>query len=34
VLYTDPTGRKILVVAGVMMLIGILAMRKIIHIRV
>lgn len=34
VLYTDPTGRKILVVAGVMMLLGILAMRKIIHIRV
>ncbi len=34
VLYTDPAGRKMLAVAGVMMLLGILAMRKIIHIRV
>lgn len=34
VLYTDPAGRKMLVVAGVMMLLGIFAMRKIIRIRV
>ena len=34
VLYTDPTGRKMLAVAGVMMLLGILAMRKIVRIRV
>jgi tight adherence protein B len=34
VLYTDPGGRKMLVIAGVMMLIGIVAMRKIIRIRV
>jgi tight adherence protein B len=34
VLYTDPGGRKMLAAAGVMMLIGVLAMRKIVHIRV
>ena len=34
VLYTDPAGRKMLVGAGVMMVLGILAMRKIIRIRV
>ena len=34
VLYTDPGGRKMLAVVGVMMLLGVLAMRKIIHIRV
>ena len=34
VLYTDPTGKKMLAVAGVMMLLGVLAMRKIVHIRV
>ncbi|MDO8775843.1 MAG: type II secretion system F family protein [Burkholderiaceae bacterium] len=34
VLYTDPAGRKMLVVAGVMMLLGIFVMRKIIRIRV
>ncbi|MEO6292766.1 MAG: type II secretion system F family protein [Burkholderiaceae bacterium] len=34
VLYTDPAGRKMLVVAGVMMLFGIFVMRKIIRIRV
>ena len=34
VLYTDPTGRKMLAVAGVMMLLGILAMRNIVRIRV
>jgi tight adherence protein B len=34
VLYTDPAGRKMLAVVGVMMLLGVLAMRKIIHIRV
>jgi tight adherence protein B len=34
VLYTDPFGRKMLLVAGIMMLIGIVAMRKIIRIRV
>lgn len=34
VLYTDPAGRKMLAGAGVMMVLGILAMRKIIRIRV
>ena len=34
VLYTDPFGRKMLAVAGVMMLFGVLVMRKIIRIRV
>ena len=34
VLYTDPGGRKMLAVVGVMMLLGVLAMRKIINIRV
>lgn len=34
VLYTDPAGRKMLVVAGLMMLLGIFVMRKIIRIRV
>jgi tight adherence protein B len=34
VLYTDPGGQKMLIIAGVMMLIGIVAMRKIIRIRV
>lgn len=34
VLYTDPAGLKMLAVVGVMMLLGILAMRKIIRIRV
>jgi tight adherence protein B len=34
VLYTDPGGRKMLAVVGVMMVLGVLAMRKIIHIRV
>lgn len=34
ILYTDPGGRKMLAVVGVMMVLGILAMRKIIHIRV
>ncbi|MDO8458927.1 MAG: type II secretion system F family protein [Burkholderiaceae bacterium] len=34
VLYTDIFGRKMLVIAGVMMLLGIFAMRKIIRIRV
>lgn len=34
VLYTDPAGRKMLLGAGVMMLLGIVVMRKIIRIRV
>jgi tight adherence protein B len=34
VLYTDPTGKKMLALAGIMMLLGIFAMRKIIRIRV
>lgn len=34
VLYTDPMGKKMLMIAAGMMLIGVLAMRKIIHIRV
>ena len=34
ILYTDPGGRKMLAVVGVMMLLGVLAMRKIINIRV
>ncbi len=34
VLYTDPGGRKMLAVVGVMMVLGVLAMRKIINIRV
>ncbi|MDB5764992.1 MAG: type secretion system protein [Herminiimonas sp.] len=34
VLYTDPSGQKMLMVAGVMMVFGILVMRKIIRIRV
>ena len=34
VLYTDPGGRKMLAIVGVMMVLGVLAMRKIIHIRV
>lgn len=34
ILYTDPGGRKMLAVVGVMMILGVLAMRKIIHIRV
>jgi tight adherence protein B len=34
VLYTDPDGRKLLAGAGAMMLIGMLAMRKIVRIRV
>lgn len=34
VLYTDPAGQKMLAVAGIMMVFGILAMRKIIRIRV
>lgn len=34
VLYTDPAGRKMLAVAAVMMVLGILVMRKIIRIRV
>jgi tight adherence protein B len=34
VLYTDPDGRKMLAGAGLMMLIGVLAMRKIVRIRV
>jgi tight adherence protein B len=34
VLYTDPGGRKMLAVAGGMMVLGVLAMRKIIRIRV
>lgn len=34
VLYTAPVGRKMLAAAGVLMLLGILAMRKIIQIRV
>lgn len=34
VLYTDPAGQKMLMAAGVMMVVGILAMRKIIRIRV
>lgn len=34
VLYTDPGGRKMLAVVAVMMVLGVLAMRKIIHIRV
>jgi tight adherence protein B len=34
VLYTDPGGQKMLAVVGVMMVLGVLAMRKIIHIRV
>lgn len=34
ILYTDPGGRKMIAVAGVMMVIGVIAMRKIIKIRV
>lgn len=34
VLYTDPAGRKVAAAAGILMLLGILAMRKIIRIRV
>jgi tight adherence protein B len=34
VLYTDPMGKKMLMIAAGMMVIGVLAMRKIIHIRV
>ena len=34
ILYTDPGGRKMLAVVGVMMILGVLAMRKIINIRV
>ena len=34
VLYTDPGGRKLLAVAGGMMLLGILIMRKVVRIRV
>ena len=34
ILYTDPGGRKMLAVVGVMMVLGVLAMRKIINIRV
>jgi tight adherence protein B len=34
VLYTDPAGQKMLMAAGVMMVVGILVMRKIIRIRV
>jgi tight adherence protein B len=34
VLYTDPMGQKMLLIVGVMMVLGVLAMRKIIHIRV
>ena len=34
VLYTDPGGQKMLAVVGVMMVLGVLAMRKIIHIHV
>jgi tight adherence protein B len=34
VLYTDPMGKKMLMIAFGMMVIGVLAMRKIIHIRV
>ena len=34
ILYTDPGGRKMLAIVGVMMLLGVLAMRKIINIRV
>lgn len=33
-LYTDPAGRKMLAVAGVMMFVGVLVMRQIIRIRV
>ena len=34
VLYTDPSGKKMLMIAAGMMVVGVLAMRKIIHIRV
>ena len=34
ILYTDPGGRKMLAIVGVMMVLGVLAMRKIINIRV
>lgn len=34
ILYTDPGGRKMLMGAGIMMAIGVLAMRKVIRIRV
>jgi len=34
VLYTDPMGRKMVATAAVMMLLGVVAMRKIIKIRV
>lgn len=34
ILYTDSAGQKMLIIAGVMMLLGIFAMRKIIRIRV
>jgi tight adherence protein B len=34
ILYTDRGGRKLLLAAGIMMVLGVLAMRKVIRIRV